>query len=154
MAAEFQPFTLSMPTAGAVALVGDSPHSGTRYPVDYRHAVAHDLLRQGEDTHVGGLWRALPTVGATLLEAHFPRTYIDVNRTLEDLDPELLDGPWPEPLAPGEKTRLGLGLVWRRLRGDMPPRCATASITTTAPTTRHWHRRSRPAMLASARSGI
>jgi N-formylglutamate deformylase len=119
MPAEFTPFSLSLP-ADPIALVCDSPHSGTRYPADFRHAVPRALLRAGEDTHVEALWQAVPAVGGTLLAAHFPRTYIDANRTLEDLDPELLAEPWPEPLAPGEKSRLGFGLVWRNIRAGVP----------------------------------
>jgi N-formylglutamate deformylase len=115
MAAAFAPFTLSGPTAPAVPLVCDSPHSGTQYPEDFRPAVPRELLRRGEDTHVEALWEAVPAVGGTLVAAHFPRTYIDPNRTLEDLDPELFAEPWPEPLAPSEKTRLGFGLIWRKM---------------------------------------
>jgi N-formylglutamate deformylase len=114
------PFTLLAPGAPAVPLVCDSPHSGTWYPDDYRHAVPREQLRRGEDTHVEALWEAVPQVGGTLLHAHFPRTYIDANRTLEDLDPELLDEPWPTPLSPGEKSRLGYGLIWRNLRAGVP----------------------------------
>lgn len=116
----FQAYTLLEPTAPAVPLVCDSPHSGTVYPEDYAHACPRALLRRGEDTHVEALWQAAPSVGATLLHAHFPRTYIDANRTLDDLDPGLLAGPWPEPLNPGEKTRLGFGLVWSRVNAQTP----------------------------------
>lgn len=114
------PFTLQRPAGPAVPLVCDSPHSGTRYPDDYRPAVPLALLRGGEDTHVDTLWAAVPAVGGTLLAAQFPRTYIDPNRSEDDLDPELLDAPWPAPLAPGEKTRLGFGLVWRNVRAGVP----------------------------------
>lgn len=120
MAAEFEPFSLFAPGVAAVPLVCDSPHSGTSYPSDYDHAVPRALLRRGEDTDVEALWRAVPDVGGTLLAAHFPRTYIDANRTEDDLDPELLDGPWPTPLNPGEKTRLGFGLVWRNIAAGRP----------------------------------
>ncbi len=120
MPAEFQPFTLTAPTAPAVPLVCDSPHSGTAYPADYGHAVPRALLRRGEDTHVEALWEAVPAVGGTLLAAHFPRTYIDCNRTEDDLDPELFAEPWPTTLSPGEKTRLGFGLVWRNIRAGQP----------------------------------
>lgn len=120
MAADFEPFTLSAPTVPAVPLVCDSPHSGTSYPGDFAHAVPRALLRRGEDTHVEALWEAVPAVGGTLLAAHFPRTYIDANRTEDDLDPGLLAEPWPTPLNPGEKTRLGFGLVWRNIGADKP----------------------------------
>lgn len=114
------PFTLLPPTAAAVPLVCDSPHSGTFYPDDYRHAVPRELLRRGEDTHVEALWRDVPAVGGTLLHAHFPRTYIDANRNEDDLDPELLAQAWPGPLAPSEKSRLGFGLVWRNVGAGLP----------------------------------
>ena len=120
MSETIRAFTLAPPAAPAIALVCDSPHSGTDYPADYGHAVPRALLRRGEDTHVDALWSAAPAVGATLLAACFPRSYIDPNRTLDDLDAELLDGPWPQPLSPGEKTRLGFGLVWRNINARTP----------------------------------
>lgn len=113
-------FTLRAPVAPAIPLVCDSPHSGTTYPEDFGHAVPRALLRAAEDTHVEALWHAAPDVGATLLAAHFPRSYIDANRTLDDLDPALLEAPWPTPLAPSEKTRLGYGLVWRNVNATTP----------------------------------
>lgn len=128
MAADFEPFSLCAPTAPAVPLVCDSPHSGTAYPSDYDHAVPRALLRRGEDTHVEALWQAVPAVGGTLLHAHFPRTYIDANRTEDDLDPELLDAPWPTPLNPGEKTRLGFGLVWRNIAAGQPIYAGALSV--------------------------
>ena len=108
------------PIKEAIPLVCDSPHSGTAYPPDFRYSVPHALLRQGEDTHVDQLWSAAPEYGATLLAATFPRIYIDPNRTLGDLDADLLDGPWPDPLSPSEKTRIGKGLIWSRLDARTP----------------------------------
>ena len=114
------PFTLAMPVGEAIPLVCDSPHSGVHYPADFNAAVPLARLRGGEDTHIDTLWSAVPRVGGTLIGATFPRVYIDPNRMLEDLDPELLASPWPLPLAPGEKTRLGYGLVWRRIDAATP----------------------------------
>ncbi|MES2185681.1 MAG: N-formylglutamate amidohydrolase [Pseudomonadota bacterium] len=112
-------FTLHQPLGAGMPLVCDSPHSGTAYPEDFHHAVPRPVLRAAEDTHVEALWGAAPALGATLLEAHFPRSYLDLNRALDDIDPALLDGPWPTPLSPGEKTRIGSGLVWRMVK-NMP----------------------------------
>jgi N-formylglutamate deformylase len=109
----FPPFTLRLPEGEAVPLICDSPHSGVLYPDDFGYAVPFEQLRAGEDTDVHVLWQALPSVGATLLAAEFPRSYIDPNRDVEDIDPAMLDGTWPTPLNPGEKTRLGIGLIWR-----------------------------------------
>ena len=96
----------------------DSPHSGTLYPQDFGYALPFETLRAGEDTDVHVLWEALPSVGATLLAAEFPRAYIDPNRDVEDIDPQMLDGEWPTPLSPSEKTRLGIGLIWREAGPD------------------------------------
>ena len=113
-AAPFAPFTLRLPEPGrAIPLVCDSPHSGTRYPADFGHAIALADLRAGEDTDVHVLWDALPALGATLLAAEFPRSYIDPNRDASDIDPGMLDGPWPGVVEASEKTRLGIGLIWR-----------------------------------------
>jgi len=110
----FAPFTLRLPEAEAIPLVCDSPHSGVRYPADFGFAMPFDALRSGEDTDVHLLWQQLPSVGATLLAAEFPRSYIDPNRDVEDLDTAMLSGPWEGPVNASEKTRLGIGLIWRR----------------------------------------
>ena len=112
-----EPFTLHPACGTGIALVCDSPHSGTTYPEDFHHAVPRAVLRAAEDTHVEALWADAPALGATLVEAHFPRSYLDLNRTLDDIDPALLESPWPTPLSPGEKTRIGSGLVWRTVKG-------------------------------------
>jgi N-formylglutamate deformylase len=103
-----------------IPLVCDSPHSGVEYPADFGTVAPWAALRQAEDTDVDALWSAAPEVGATLVAARFPRSYIDPNRALEDLDPGLLDGPWPHPLQPGEKSRLGYGLIWKQLHQEQP----------------------------------
>jgi N-formylglutamate deformylase len=101
-------------------LICDSPHSGVSYPADFGHAVPMADLRMGEDTHVERLWAHTPEVGATLIAALFPRSYIDTNRSLLDLDAEMLAEPWPETLSPSHKTELGYGLVWRQMRVGTP----------------------------------
>jgi N-formylglutamate deformylase len=111
---------LGEPVGSRLPLVCDSPHSGTWYPPDFGAAVPLARLRQGEDTHIDTLWADAPAHGATLIAANFPRTYIDPNRSLTDLDPVLLDGPWHAPLTPGEKSRLGYGLVWSRVDAATP----------------------------------
>ena len=100
-------------------LVVDSPHSGCFYPPEFHFLPSLDRMRRAEDAHVDRLLERLPAAGAPVLAARFPRTYIDVNRALHDLDAALIAGPWPEPLRPGARTRAGRGLVWRTLgHGD------------------------------------
>lgn len=124
-----QPVLVFAPPAGAqaLALVCDSPHSGTHYPEDFGHAIDRAALRRSEDTHVDALWSALPQAGATLLCATFPRSYIDANRQDTDVDPDMVAGGWPHAAMPGERTRaLGNGLIWtqtpehRPIYGQLP----------------------------------
>jgi N-formylglutamate amidohydrolase len=77
-------FLRHAPAAAPLPLVLDSPHSGEHYPDDFDHAPPRDVVRQAEDTHVARLYRSAPTLGATLIEAMFPRAYIDANRSLDD----------------------------------------------------------------------
>jgi N-formylglutamate deformylase len=112
--------TVEPPTTALVPLVLDSPHSGTDYPADFPYACPLAELRTAEDAFVHDLFGAGPGLGATLVHAHFPRALIDPNRAETDIDPDLLAEPWPEPLAPGEKSRLGLGLIRRLALPDLP----------------------------------
>ena len=114
------PFRRHVPTGEPLPLVLDSPHSGEDYPADFDHAPPRIEVRRAEDTHVGRLYRSAPRHGATLIEATFPRSYIDPNRSLADVDPDLLADAWGEPLAPTRKTAQGIGLVWRIARSGVP----------------------------------
>jgi len=108
------------PVAPEVPLVFDSPHSGSEYPDDFGYSCPLDILRTAEDAHIEDLYGAAPEHGATLLAALFPRSYLDVNRDIADIDQDLLDAPWPGPITPGEKTRLGMGLVRRLAKANLP----------------------------------
>jgi N-formylglutamate deformylase len=114
------PFLRHAPPGAVLPLVLDSPHSGERYPEDFDHAPRRAEVRRAEDTHVARLWRGALRHGATLIEACFPRAYIDPNRSLDDLDPDLLADAWDGPLARSRKTEQGIGLVWRLARGGVP----------------------------------
>jgi N-formylglutamate deformylase len=106
-------FVRHSPKADPVPVVFDSPHSGTDYPPDFGYACPMKLLRHAEDAHVDTLFGAAPAAGATLIAALFPRSYIDVNRAVEDIDQQLLEQPWPGPVATSDKARVGMGLVRR-----------------------------------------
>lgn len=105
---------------GTSPLVFDSPHSGTCYPPDFAYACPLAALRLVEDTYVERLYSFVPELGASWLEALFPRSYLDVNRALSDMDPALLSEPWPDPVEASSKVRLGKGLIWRTLDDGTP----------------------------------
>jgi N-formylglutamate amidohydrolase len=96
--------------------VFDSPHSGRHYPHDFDFACDENLLKRGEDNHVDELIDFAPRLGIPLLCAEFPRTYIDVNRALDDIEPEILADPWPEELNPTERAQAGIGLIRRYIK--------------------------------------
>jgi len=108
------------PAITPIPLVFDSPHSGEIYPADFDHKPQRHVVRQAEDAHVGTLWVHAAGVGATLIEALFPRSYIDPNRSLADIDPELIADAWSEPVVLTRKTSQGIGLVWRVVSGGVP----------------------------------
>ncbi len=108
---------IERPAEVSLPLVFDSPHSGRDYPPDFDYRIDRQILRQAEDCHVEALYAGVVAQGAPLLHALFPRSYIDPNRALEDLDSGMIEGSWPGATAPGDKTRRGVGLIWRRLRG-------------------------------------
>ena len=99
------------PLAEPAPVVIDSPHSGTDYPSDFEFICDFDSLRQAEDTHVDLLVADAPLYGAWLLAALFPRSYIDPNRSLTDMDPDLLNGRWPEAEVFRRPMQVGQGLI-------------------------------------------
>ena len=102
---------------GTAAVVLDSPHSGVSYPDDFRYSCDLALLRTAEDTHVEKLYDFAPALGVAWIEALFPRSYLDANRNLTEIDANLFDGLWPDPIESDPvaltKVRLGKGLIWR-----------------------------------------
>ncbi len=113
-------FDLWPPAVPAAPVVFDSPHSGADYPTDFETIAPDARLRRAEDMFVDELFGAAPGLGAALLAAKFPRSYIDPNRSEYDIDRRLIDGNWPAPVSVTEKSRLGHGLIWRLCPPDLP----------------------------------
>jgi N-formylglutamate deformylase len=101
------------PSGQALPLMFDSPHSGRIYPTDFNHDCPREKILWGEDSFIDELYGAAPIHGAWLLAAEFPRTYIDPNRALEDMDPTMVDGNWPGEVRDNPKSAEGIGLIWR-----------------------------------------
>lgn len=112
-------YTLIAPE-NALPLIFDSPHSGTNYPDDFDYACDFTALEIAEDKFVDDLFTDAPAHGAAFLAAHFPRSYIDVNRTADDIDTELLADEWPHDFAPSARSDAGIGLIRRLVRPGLP----------------------------------
>ena len=145
-----------------VPVVFDSPHSGTRYPADFGHIVDSMTLRRAEDTHVEALYAAAPELGATLIAANFPRSYIDANRSLLDIDAALLDSAWPGPINVSRKTEKGSGWFGvcsiqesRSIRvSSRSPKCSRGLPSATRRTTRQFVMPSTPHTNTTVPCGI
>ena len=108
--------SVAAPDHRTAPVVFASPHSGDRYPPSFLAATRLDLvnLRRSEDAFVDRIYAAAPKLGAPLLKAHFPRSYVDPNREAFELDPAMFDGPLPDYAnVTSPRVAAGLGTVAR-----------------------------------------
>ncbi|MBM3585947.1 MAG: N-formylglutamate amidohydrolase [Alphaproteobacteria bacterium] len=111
---EAPPFRLARPTARIAPLVVCSPHSGRHYPEAFLAASRLSLaaLRRAEDAFVDELFGDAPALGAPLLAALYPRSYLDVNREPYELDPAMFSGAVPAFVnGASPRVRSGFGTV-------------------------------------------
>jgi N-formylglutamate amidohydrolase len=110
------PFTVLKPEDGATPFIFNSPHSGRTYPSAFLNAsrLSAPALRKSEDAYVDLLLAGVVNIGATLMHAHFPRAYLDVNREPYELDPALFAEALPD-YANTHSLRVvgGLGTIAR-----------------------------------------
>ncbi|KAA5602842.1 N-formylglutamate amidohydrolase [Blastochloris sulfoviridis] len=114
------PFDLIEPAAPAAPLLFSSPHSGRVYPPDFLASVRLSLatLRRSEDSFVDDLFAGARALSVPFLRAHFPRSFVDLNREPYELDPAMFEGRLP-PYANTRSLRVvgGLGTI-ARVVGD------------------------------------
>ncbi|WP_136634360.1 N-formylglutamate amidohydrolase [Pseudooceanicola onchidii] len=106
-------FDLYQPARVTTSVVFASPHSGRHYPASLlRESVldAH-LIRSSEDAFVDTLFDQAPLHGAPLLAARVPRAYVDLNRSIDELDPAVVDGVRRNGHNP--RVASGLGVIPR-----------------------------------------
>jgi N-formylglutamate deformylase len=128
------------PDTSRVPLVLDSPHSGSLRPPDFDCLLSDEDLRDAQDTHIDSLYLPATELGITLLAAQYPRTYIDANRHEGDVDPELLDAPWPGLYQPSGKAKLGKALAWRTLDDGRPLYAGPLSVPAMKWRIKQYHR--------------
>ena len=106
-------YRLETPPQIATPIVVASPHSGRHYPAEFLRATILDTqgIRSSEDAFMDLLVSGAPGLGAPLLAAEYPRAYIDLNRSPEELDPGVIDGVSRVVQTP--RISSGLGVVPR-----------------------------------------
>lgn len=85
------------PTIQSVPVVFASPHSGLNYSKAFIEAskLSPRQLRRSEDSFVDEIFSSAPEFGAPLLRAHFPRAFVDPNRSAYELDPAMFSDSLP-----------------------------------------------------------
>lgn len=104
------------PAQLSTPFIFSSPHSGRRYPPELLRMSRLDrhALRQSEDSYVDLLFDAAPAFGAPLLRALFPRAWVDVNRSRDELDQRMFADPLPASAdTRSNRVRAGLGVIPR-----------------------------------------
>ncbi len=114
-------FTLLHPQGGAgVPVLVNSPHSGEVFPEAFllRSQLSRQVLRRASDLYVDRLVERVVAHGSTVMFAHLPRSFVDLNREPLELDPRLIAGTLPvEANTRSLRVAGGLGTV-PRVIGD------------------------------------
>ncbi|MDG1886790.1 MAG: N-formylglutamate amidohydrolase [Alphaproteobacteria bacterium] len=104
------------PQKKILPLIVSSPHSGRNYPPDFVAASALTplRLRSSEDSFVEDIFSYAPDLGASLIQALFPRVFVDVNRQPYELDPTMFSDPLPHYVTTqNSRISAGLGTIAR-----------------------------------------
>jgi N-formylglutamate deformylase len=114
-----EPVLLACPERQTVPFIFASPHSGSLYPASFARQSRLDsvTLRKSEDAFVDELFAAMPSLGAPLLAARFPRAFVDANRAPGEIDPAMFDAPLHSAIGPRTpRVAAGLGVIPRIVR--------------------------------------
>ncbi|MBA00401.1 MAG: N-formylglutamate amidohydrolase [Rhodospirillaceae bacterium] len=104
------------PQKKILPLIVSSPHSGRNYPPDFVAASALTplRLRSSEDSFVEDIFSYAPDLGASLIQALFPRVFVDVNRQPYELDPTMFSDFLPHyVITQNSRISAGLGTIAR-----------------------------------------
>lgn len=107
------PFNCHTPKIVRSPTIFNSPHSGRRYGRGFlnQSALSFNQMRLSEDFYVDSLLEPVVEFGSVLLEACFPRSFVDVNRSSKDLDQKLILNL--DKCSQNPRTLAGLGVIPR-----------------------------------------
>lgn len=86
------------PAEQRVPFIFSSPHSGRHYPqrfIEMSRLDGHQI-RRSEDCYVDQLVESVVPLGAIMVAAQFPRSYVDANREPFELDAAMFAGRLPD----------------------------------------------------------
>jgi len=108
------PFLLRPPVGAPTCSVFAVPHSGRYYPPALlkKAAISPHCLRLCEDAYVDRLFSEAPGFGAALLIATHARSYLDLNRAENELDPMMFSPALDTgALYISHRVKAGLGAI-------------------------------------------
>lgn len=111
-----EPVIVHEPDLRTSPFIFASPHSGRCYEEGFLRQVIAPLsvLRRSEDAYVDQFFTSVTELGASFVEALFPRAFVDPNRGPDELDARLFeDAPAAGFEPPNARTSAGLGVVPR-----------------------------------------
>lgn len=90
-------FSILEPRTICAPFLFNSPHSGDDYPAEFLAKSRLNLrdLRKSADLFVDQIFLNVIERGIPLMRAHFPRSFLDVNREPYELDPKMFEGHIP-----------------------------------------------------------
>ncbi len=91
----------------------NSPHSGRLYDRCFlrQTLLSWQEIRLSEDCYVDKFLNSAPRYGSVFVEATFPRAFVDVNRSSNEMDPKIIKGLNSTIHSP--KVSAGLGVIPR-----------------------------------------
>ena len=106
-------FKVKVSGTGTFRTIYSSPHSGSNYSEEFLAQSNLNLieLRSSEDAFIGELFEIATTYGSAFIEATFPRSFIDLNRSHLELDPKLFQGDFEYESTP--RNFAGFGVIPR-----------------------------------------
>lgn len=111
------PYRISFPRDTSTPFVFALPHSGRFYPDSLQACTPLTLteLRRSEDAYVDLLFDAA-RFAAPMIMARFPRAFVDANRSISELDPDMFDGQLDMQLQNTPHISAGLGVIPKIIR--------------------------------------
>lgn len=99
--------------ASRVPVLFASPHSGSYYPEPWAQNARLNAkdLRRSEDMFVDALFSRVPQNGAGFYQATISRAYVDLNRSRDELDADLIKGVRVQ--SRNLRVQSGLGVIPR-----------------------------------------
>ncbi|UTW56044.1 N-formylglutamate amidohydrolase [Kordiimonas sp. SCSIO 12610] len=108
------PYLIKRNSGPKTPFIFAAPHSGRHYPTTFveQSQLSADMLRISEDAWVDKLFEHAPQFGGTQIIATYGRSYVDLNRASDELDPAMFSPMLDKNMVrESHRVRAGLGVI-------------------------------------------